>query len=794
MAIKRQSIKAGISQGNFGVAGTPLPNVAQRSGPDLGRLASALGLGVKSAIAEVQKEDTAAGKAAIQQALIDTKNSSPEERAKVLGDVRAKFEDQGLFIQMFTDENPAVKAMDKVTGMAKALETKQALLAAAEQNKHLSLEEQQDIQYKILQESAEFSKSISEDTGREFLNLITNDALALDERIGAAHAERLKQENILQVTDTYFQEGVDAIAGAIQMQPETMNSDLESFDSGRAAMLNDLVGIKVRMATKAQEEFNTLLTLTDKISAGSKVTDGVISLAEKFNSPELLDILQDKSVKGTNKEALGKFNAKVIEEARERITVNNAKKRANLIAYREKAEAVRFDNFYNSALDDIKIAVQEAQLDPTNIEKDKAARDRIAEHQRAFDIAKSSGAWTFGIAESRKMQQMLNAEQLTYEKSEGDDTAEREATSLINSRSASVDDYNRLAPHLSPETKARFKSYITPMLQAENIRTENTVKAELAHEQAVLERPIEQFKETPFLDATLENAKNTLVERKAIQELNPKEFTRDMEEALLELDSQTWKKEGRLPTLQERSEVRDKVLDKWNKIREDYRTKIRDYHEGDENVKKQSELNTLVSDLTTSNIFSGKQLNEKQLKSFKTLLSDPKASEGMSVAMKKVASVNAAKMAILNENPDTVAKAIDIAKDWLGKETFNPKNVEHRKLLGSVVASGLRRGAHADIFSDTAEYKFKRTGRTDLLGITQDIIGTGTEPMFQLFERVTKTGTEAAGLSKTIQDEIGEAITTGRIFTPKGLEKLKSKYPDSKLFEGLESILDTEKK
>jgi hypothetical protein len=125
---------------------------------------------------------------------------------------------------------------------------------------------------------------------------------------------------------------------------------------------------------------------------------------------------------------------------------------------------------------------------------------------------------------------------------------------------------------------------------------------------------------------------------------------------------------------------------------------------------------------------------------------------------------------------------------------FNHKNVEHRKVLSDIISSGLRRSAHSEIFTDDVEYKFKRTGGTDLISIGQDIIGTGTEPMFQMFERIAKTVPESAGLTETIEDEIGTAISTGRIFTPKGLEKLKNKYPDSKLFEGLESILDTEKK
>ena len=146
MAIQRQSTKSGLSAGNFGKAGTPLASIHQPTGPNLDRLARSLGVGIESAVGKQQAEDTDAAKAAVQEALLKTKNSSPEERAQVLGNVRAQFEDQSLFMKLFTDENPAVQAMDKITGLAKANETKQALLAASEQNKHLSLEEQQEIQ------------------------------------------------------------------------------------------------------------------------------------------------------------------------------------------------------------------------------------------------------------------------------------------------------------------------------------------------------------------------------------------------------------------------------------------------------------------------------------------------------------------------------------------------------------------------------------------------------------------------------------------------------------------------
>jgi hypothetical protein len=165
------------------------------------------------------------------------------------------------------------------------------------------------------------------------------------------------------------------------------------------------------------------------------------------------------------------------------------------------------------------------------------------------------------------------------------------------------------------------------MLQAETIRTENTVKAELAHEQAVLDRPIHRFTETAFLSGTLAAAEKKLVGTGELQPISNKEFKRDMDEALLELDSQTWKREGRLPKLEERIEVRDKVIERWNKIRDDYRTRVQDFYDGDETAAKQGELNTLVTDLTTSNILTGKQLSEKQLKAFKTLRDDPKASE-----------------------------------------------------------------------------------------------------------------------------------------------------------------------
>lgn len=370
MTIQRQSIKSGIASGNFGRAGTPLPSVRQSSGPDLSRLAQSLGVGIKSVVGEIQREDTAAAKAAVQEAIQKTQHSTPEERAQVLNTVRDQFDDQNLFMKIFTDENPAVKVMDEVTGMSKALETKNALLAASAQNKHLPLEEQQEIQRKILEEASVFSKGISEGTHRAYLNSIHNAALQIDDQTTAAWNKKTESEAVAQISDTFYREANDLMSSLNQTTVEGMSSDLDTFQAGRDSIQNNLIGNKVNIAKRAQDMFNKILTRTrgNKEAAGAATVDMVTTLARQYHTPELLDVLHDKSVQGANKSPLGTFYSKQIQQAKTSIHDGIVRKKTSLEAKAQQQERQAAVADYNQTAMSLSAKHDEWKDDPENTE------------------------------------------------------------------------------------------------------------------------------------------------------------------------------------------------------------------------------------------------------------------------------------------------------------------------------------------------------------------------------------------------------------------------------------------
>jgi len=107
MTIERRQISNSINAGNFGRPGTPLGLASQPKGPDLGRLMKSLGVAADSFAGEAQEDNKAAAGAAIREVLINTKGKSREERATAINGVREQFDDQGFFLNAWTDENPA---------------------------------------------------------------------------------------------------------------------------------------------------------------------------------------------------------------------------------------------------------------------------------------------------------------------------------------------------------------------------------------------------------------------------------------------------------------------------------------------------------------------------------------------------------------------------------------------------------------------------------------------------------------------------------------------------------------
>jgi hypothetical protein len=785
MAIQRQSIKSGLASGNFGRPGTPLPSVRPSAGPDLSRLAQSLGVGIQSAVGKVQQEDTAAARAAIQEAIQRTTHSTPEERTQVLNTIRDQFDDQNLFMKLFTDENPAVKVMDDVTGMSKALETKNALLAASEKNKHLPLEEQQEIQRKILEEASVFSKGISEGTHRAYLNSIHTSALQIDAQNTAAWVERNKQESMAQINDTYFRADDDFIAASIQMQSEMMNSNLTSFEAGRASFLNNLASIKTNVAKHAEDQFKKLMVVgdKDKISAGTAVTDRIITLAERFNSPELLDILHDKSVRGAGGQPLGNFHAKQIAEARERITRNAEKKRVSLMKLETERRAAAYEEFKAGIDARLSGPIKESLADGSNTEKKEVVRRAIAEEKRALELASEQPNWNKSFVQTQNLKNMILDQEIKYEKSMGDDVTEAKVQEMLANRTYTKDSYRLYAPYLSPVTKARLEAVTEPLRKADDMATEKAITDRLKSEDAKLETLRLDVEDTFKLDDVDSTNLDRLIKGGIpVPNLDPKRLKLDITETLSSVESAIWDKEKRAATFEEREAAVKTVMDRWNKKVETRSKMLKTYKEGNpEKVEASASFEAL---------YEGDSLSDSELQNYKK--SGPKILKNLKPEDKArfyTTRQNGAIQELQGMEVTSIVQGMDVMKEWFG-ENMDLSKENQRVVLGNILARGMFRGR---IFTGSGTSGLFAPAQHTTTDDASDLVKS-LDPMMRFFERVGKTPFEAAGLIETFSEEVANKLMDGSLLTVEGLEAIQKKYPSSgKLFEGLgEYILPIE--
>jgi hypothetical protein len=796
MAIRRQATKTGLASGNFGTAGTPLPSVSQAGGPDYGRLVKSLGVAVGSAVESRQKENVESASAAIRQVILDTKQRpagvSKEDHKKFqmnsLAAVRAQFEDQGVFLEAFAKENPAVQVMDKISGRARALETKNAMAQALENNKDKPLEEQQELLFKILEQDGAMTEGISEGTNNAFLESITESAIAFDDRLLANHAERTKQLGVATLSDAYFKLGNDKLSAIAGVDSATMNTDINKFQEGRQAIQNNLVSTKIDIANKAKEMYSDIRTTSgDSVVAGNKAVDFVVQMATQYNTPELLDTLEE--VKAGNRQPLAALHREQIQQARTQIQGGIVRREQALRAKRESEISAHTKQEYAGYAQQANEAISTAQMnlgDPVAV---GMARDTMNTLMTKFNKDKNSGKYSDNPEQALRINKTLISNQLALNSTFGDAAAEAIVTEAITNGSFNQAMFNRYADRLGPHMKREAYNVILPEIeQAANERS-TLRQAEQQTRIYNLAKPALDFaqKNLAFEGSELSQATIKTIEAGDLTSLNfpkvdMKAFKAEYKKAQNDFTTKNINEKKGVPTVEELNEAGQPIIDKYQSIYDARKVEIEKRNatvrtkmaeDAQKRIEDAVKARPELRKLTESSIFSATTMEPEEIKSAYKAFADgdtavlgPQAQQQMFSNL-LVTDIRAKKM--------NIAKSISLVKKHT--PTLDVKKRVDREFLADIISDGIDQGVDAERYAPNPNLKVPGTDPSGPQNFIDSVLGRGFE---------------VVGLRDSFKDEIDAGIRTGDIFTKAGLTRLKRKFPNKSTWGDIEKALQIE--
>ena len=369
MTIERRQIQNTIQSGNFGRPGVPLGHRRAKKGPDFGRLMKTLGVVADDVAAGLQEDNEAAAGAAVREVLIDTKGKSREVRAEALSKVRADFEDQGLFLNAYTNNNPAVRTIDKINGRAQAQTTKSTLNNIMQSTAGESLEVRQEKILAALHESRAFTEGLSDETKQSYLESITGHALAVDDKLVAQEAIRIREQNKSKVYNNYVIEGEEIFNFYAGQDSEAMNNDPIAFQAGQKAMDDDEAQSDMaEIITKTGKELysDTIAVGGSKQEASEQLANYATYMAKKYNRPELIEHAMDIQVSDGLK--LKDVHGAALDAAQEQVAQARVRKQAS---FKQQAEIQRGKEFkvqYDTTYADNATMIQRAKQDAEDTE------------------------------------------------------------------------------------------------------------------------------------------------------------------------------------------------------------------------------------------------------------------------------------------------------------------------------------------------------------------------------------------------------------------------------------------
>ena len=826
MAIGRQSTKAGIASGNFGRAGTQLASTGS-NGPDVGRLLKTLGIAAQETVQTRQRENVDAASAAIRETIIRTKRR-PEGMTKEdhmvyqqseLEKVRTEFSDQGLFVEAFTNENPAVKAMDSIAGRARALQAKNTMRQVMSNTAGQPLDVQQNSVFEALRQENDLTRGLSEGAHASFLEGIQNEAINIDDAILSRHAERIKQMNLAEVKDTNYKELDDRMAQIANVYSPEMNSDIDFFSSGRENLKNNFDDAKDAVSKHAMDVYEKSVILSgDREAAGAQAVDLVVQAADRYNMPELLDTLETMS--GGNKKPLASFHRAQIDKARAQIEAGVVRKEQSLRARSASMAEAKNTSQYTQVVSATSEAVSTALMNPGDPVTVGIARDVLDQQFTAFNKDKAAGLYVGNEDQALRINKALVTYQLSLNSSFGDARAESLIYKHIGNKTLTQDIYNTYADRMGSQLKRISLSIIQPQInKARELQSELMVVDRHLKEKEVY-RPFDDFKDTTvsnessYLDQlTIENIKKT--PNGSIPTVNYASMKEEYEEAKDRLTRQLINDEKRAPTTEEIYKATQPVIDKYQKIDDSRKQLIREYAPALRKQLEDAEVQrkaAVVKKIPSVDKFleapsmGGIRADEKELEEIYRVLDSGEAD--ILGADKDRILYNALSTEILNKKQNVA----DAMTTILNRTTFDPNNPAAREELAGVLTKSLTR-YQPKVDNTKPEDKkdvslkslLKGSGGIPLVSaqgsggvydFISNLVGSvraspeRVAGFYNLVDDLKQLNPGQNLLFGSFKDDIGTSIRSGDFFTEKGIAKLKEKYPQEETWGDIDSILN----
>lgn len=459
MTIERRDVSSRISAGNFGRPGTPLGHSRPRKGPDYGRLLNSLGVVAQEFAREEQADQEAAAGAAIREVLIETKNSSREERAAAINKVREQFSDQGTFVSLFAKENPAVKTIDKINGRAQALTTRGTINQIMQDTAGEPLEVRQEKLLAAVQESAAFTQGISDESHQNYMKNITEFALQADDNLVSQESIRIKTENQNKVYNNYILEAEEMFNFYSGVDAETMSNDPEAFQAGQASLDTDEAQSDMKeIIEKTGRELyqDTLAVGGTKEEASQRLANYVHHMAKKYNRPEI--ITNAMGIPLSNGLKLKDVHGAALDKAEESVTQSLVRKQAS---FRQQAEMQRNKEFqaqYHTTRANNEVMIQRAKDNPENTELTQEALTSV--RQQREELIATQSNYEDNPDHFSRMLGILNHNVADLEDSLGDPMVEETAMDMITKGTMNSEWYITNANKLDNVYKKRVQAYL----------------------------------------------------------------------------------------------------------------------------------------------------------------------------------------------------------------------------------------------------------------------------------------------------------------------------------------------
>ena len=471
MPIERQQIQHGIQSGNFGRSGTPLPLGSGQAGPDFGRLLKSLGV-IGGKVAEDRQEvNVDAAAAAIREVTLQTKvkpkdmtdDEYRELRIGALNEVRDRFDDQGMFLDIFAGENKAVQTIDKFNGRAKALEVRNTMKQLMENTKGLTLAEREDKLMAAIQDGAAFTESISTGSRQSYLDAITEAGLQNADQLVAEDMERTKNLGVARIYDTGFKETEESLSVIAGAYPDAMKEDLDFFTSSQRNMGENLEAMKDVLRGKLKDVRTGVKDFThDSVIAGDKSAELLISQAKRYMMPELLD-LAEENIDGSGN-TIAKFHREEIEKARASINQVRSTTRQNLQNKRNMEVSAGNKERYENLQIDIGSQTREALNNPAKADLATSALSAIQNSRSRLEEEAESGLYKNNGKAYLDQMEYLNYQEALIGKTVGDPSIEAQARALIENRTLTEVWFINNRRNIGPEVMPEIDAFLSPAM------------------------------------------------------------------------------------------------------------------------------------------------------------------------------------------------------------------------------------------------------------------------------------------------------------------------------------------